>query len=259
MPTHDSECPRTHREPRTIGEDVPTHREELDADVIQEALWGQPPGSGRAFARLYEHYETHVRYAVARAAHRTGHFHRVDELRQDVWARMLDKDRKLLRYYKPEAGPLGAFIARIAYQQGLHAALRERRQSGGNDRQVSVSPDWLEDEGASRFITDLAQGQVYRKLMERAAAELDELDRLVLREVHLNQRRCKDVALECGLKAEGLYKRNERLKKKLAAWGEQLLDGTDRPEDGMNASTVLVLLILAGLGAHPTIDTLGGM
>jgi len=231
---------------------VSTHREELDADVIQEALWGQSPGSGRAFARLYRHYEALVRYSVARAAHRTGHFHRVDELRQDVWARMLAKDRKLLRYYKPESGPMGSFIARIAYQQGLHAAIRERRKSGGDMRQVDVSPEWLEDEGASQFIADFAQSDVYRKLMERANAELDDLDRLVLREVHLNQRRCSDLALECGLNVQALYKRNERLKKRLVAWGEQLLGRANRSEDDMSASTVLVVLLLAGLGAQPS-------
>ncbi|MCA9706895.1 MAG: sigma-70 family RNA polymerase sigma factor [Myxococcales bacterium] len=223
---------------------------ELDAAVVQEALWGEPPGSGRAFCRLYEHYEPQVRFAVARAAHRAAYFHPIDELRQEVWMRLLDRDRQLLRYYKPECGALGPFLSRIAYQQALHAMKRDHWKSIGRRRPLDET---LVDEEASRFAADIVQSDVYDKIMARAVAELDDLDRLLLHEVYLGLRRIRDVAREHDLDSNRLYKRHQRLRRRLAAWGDELLASAEATAtQGAVATTVLVAVILAGL-ADPSL------
>lgn len=231
-----------------MGRDVPTHRE-LDADIIHQALWGDPPQSGRAFVQIYEHYGERVRFAVAKAAMRWRHIHRIDELRQEVWCRLLDRDRKLLRYYEPERGPFGTFLCRLAYQQGRAAARVDRRQEAGGKREAYLE-DEVEDEQAEAFVAELAQREIYRKVLARAKAEVDTIDGVVLREVHLAGRSIADVAGEYGVTADRLYKRNERLKKKLEAWGEELLTALGPAiagADPSSASTVVVVLILAGL------------
>jgi len=229
-----------------MGRDVPIHRE-LDADIIHQALWGDPPQSGRAFVQIYEHYGERVRFAVAKAALRWRHIHRIDELRQEVWCRLLDRDRKLLRYYEPERGPFGTFLCRLAYQQGRAAARVDRRQEAGGKREAYLE-DEVEDEQAEAFVAELAQRELYRKVLARAKAEVDTIDGVVLREVYLAGRSIADVASEYGVTADRLYKRNERLKKKLEAWGEELLASLGPvAADASSASTLVVVLILAGL------------
>lgn len=238
--------------------------DELDADIIHEALWGEPPSAGHAFCRLYEHYELRVRNAVARAAHHTGYHHRIEELRQDVWVRLLERDRKLLRYYKPESGPLGSFLGRLAYQQAITTVRRDRRQMASDP---FVSPivlsrtDDIPDDDALCFVANLVQSDIYRKLMALAMEELEDLDLLVIREIYVGRRLFRDVAAEHDLKPERLYKRNERLKKKLVAWSDQLLGYADESgvfpaEASAASSALLVALILGGL-AFPLRGELG--
>lgn len=224
-----------------------TGKDELDADTIHQAIWGEAPGSGRAFARLYAHYEKPVRYGVARAAHRRGYTHQVDEIRQEVWVRLLDRDRKMLRYYDPERGPLGPFLARMAYQQALQIIDPRSRR---DDITTPLRYEAI-DRGDSRLVAEIVQSDLYRRLLVRAQAELEELDLLIVREVHLGQRRFRDVALEHGVRPERLYKRNERLLKRLARWGEELLADPRQPP--VPPGVVLLLLVagLAGLAAAP--------
>lgn len=237
-----------------------TTSEELDADIIHEALWGKPPGSGRAFRRVYEHYELRVRNAVARAAQHSGYLHRVEELRQDVWVRLLERDRKLIRYYKPECGSLGSFLCRIAYQQTLSAVQLDRRQVTGDPfipRVPEFETEDLPDDDALHIVANVIQGDIYRKIMARAAEELEEIDLLVIREVYVGQRTFREVAVEHRVKPERLYKRNERLKKKLIAWSEQLIGSGDdfgvfRAGHSNAPPAMLVAVILAGLTfPHP--------
>ncbi|MEM9456766.1 MAG: sigma-70 family RNA polymerase sigma factor [Myxococcota bacterium] len=240
---------------------MPT-QQELPAETIHEALWGELPGSRRAFARLYDYYEPAVRYGVARAAQHARYSHRIEELQQEVWVCLLARDRKLLRYYRSECGPLGAFLNRVAYQQALNAIRRDRRQLVGNSYDEVVERVFAEevaDEEALAFVAHLSQSDVYRKLLARAYAELDDLDRLMIREVYQGQRRFSDIAREVGVAPNRLYKRNQRLRERLVMWCNELLGSTDPDAleladvlDSASSSTLLVAVVLVGLAlAHP--------
>lgn len=218
--------PRTARSPRR----------ELDTDVISRAI----RGSSQAFDRLFDCYHDRVRYSAARAARVSGYRDDIDDLAHEVWCRLLRNDRRLLGYFDAERGPFGPFIGTLAYQQALATIRWYRRQvpdtglHGGDDEQA--------DQRTSSFAADLIQSDFYTKLLRRADGELGESDRLLLREIHLNQRTCRAVAQELGLNENTIYKRNERLKKKLATIVGELMGTNGRP----SAPSLALLSMLLG-------------
>lgn len=229
----------------------PSKPKELDPEVVKQALWGEGPAQRTALNQLYEHYEPRVRYAIARAANKMDFRHRADELRQEVWFRLLRRDRRLLRCYREGKGDLGPYISVIAYREALRAARVDRRQGAADPR---TEPDEdIEDHTASRFVADLIQSDLYRKLIARAQKELDELDWLVLQEVLINGRRGREVAAEHGIKEQRLYKRKERLSKKLRAWAEELLETqTSEESHPTPLATVVALLMVSLATSNPS-------
>ncbi len=227
-------------------------RQELDTQTILKALGGDAVGGGAgaraAFQRLYRHYDVRLRASVARAAISMNYRHRIDELHQDVWRRLLDNDRRLLRYFDPRRGPFGPFLTRLAYQQALAAVALDRRQSGPA-RDGGVAPDEAVDHGSSQFVAQIIQSDFYAKLMARVEAELERGDRLILDHVYLGGRTCRAVALEYGINENTLYKRHQRLKQRLRAWAEELEQQGGGPPTVRPPLALVVALIVAGLAS----------
>ncbi|MCH9681548.1 MAG: hypothetical protein K0V04_08955 [Deltaproteobacteria bacterium] len=226
-----------------------TTARELDPDVIvvalSDALPGRAPRAKAAFSRLYAHYATRVRHAVARAAVATHYQHRIDELVQDVWYRFLDNDRRLLRYFDARRGPFGPFAARLAYQQALLVVQLDRRR-GVPANHTHVAPDDAEDHATSQFVAELIQSDFYEKLMARAELELDDKDHLLLREVYAGGRTCRAVAQAHDINENTLYKRHQRLKDRLRGWAEDLMQQR-RSRSPAPSLAVLIAVIVAGL------------
>jgi RNA polymerase sigma factor (sigma-70 family) len=218
---------------------------ELDPTIILEAIGGSQAG----FLRLYHHYADKVRYAVARAAQRAGHVRNIDELCQEVWCRLLDNERRLLRRYDPSRGGFESFVSTVAYQQATVAIGRYQRQVPHVEPEVG--DEELADDGASQFAEDLIQSELFHKLLDRVDAELDDDERLLLREVHLEQRTCRSVAAQLGVSENAIYKRSERLKKKLAHMAEELLR-TSLPPGSSPPSLALMTGLVAAALAMPT-------
>jgi RNA polymerase sigma factor (sigma-70 family) len=207
---------------------VPTTRE-LDPKIIRQALHEEGPAARHAFEHVYWHYEPLVRHSAAWAARVMGYLHHMEELCQEVWCRLVDHDRRLLRYYDPTRGPLGSFLRRLSFQQAIKAIRRDQRQAVAYDEHV-IQADELEDERTSAIVAQLIQSELYEKLMDRVAATLQDVDRMLLREVHLEQRSMTEVAAEHGLTRDQVYQRNRRLKKKLKRWRDELLLQAPTPE-----------------------------
>jgi RNA polymerase sigma factor (sigma-70 family) len=219
---------------------------ELDADVIERAVVG---GSPEALIRVYRHYGGRVRHAIARAALAAGHSHDIADLTQDVWARLLHDDRRLLRYYDPGRGeggcPFGPFLCHIARQQAWQVLHREHRKVLGEG--VVGGIDELVDEGALELTARLVQSDLFRKLLREVDERLGEHDRVLLREHHVYGRTLRSVAQELGVSEAALYKRNERLKRKLAKVAERLVAESRSSGAGV-ATGVVVLVLLHGWG-----------
>ncbi|MEM7154721.1 MAG: sigma-70 family RNA polymerase sigma factor [Myxococcota bacterium] len=218
---------------------------ELESEALHDAIvLGRP----KAFRRLYGHYEPRVRYAVAAAAFRRRHTRDVDELVQEVWCRVLENDRRLLRRFDSTRGRFGPFIAVVAYQQALIAVQRHRRQLPKSEGDVADGA--FEDPGSSDFVTDMIQSDLYEKVLSRAMEQLGPDDQLLLSEVHLHERSFREVAAELGVSENAAYKRNERLKRKLEGIASALLGTSEARSHSPSAGAVLGL-VFASLALWP--------
>lgn len=177
--------------------------------------------SGSAFEKLYAHYSGRVRYAVARAAHRRRHSRDVDELNQEVWFRLLDHGCVLLRRHDPRRGRFGPFISTVAYQQALKAIERYERQLPG--RGAKANSETLVDDESLRFVDQIIDEELFGKLLSRIDVDLTERERVLVRQLHIEQRSSRAVAQHLGISENALYKRNERLRKRLSRVLEDLL------------------------------------
>lgn len=203
--------------------------EELDDGIVLKALRGKDASARRAMSQLYDFYSPSVNYGVGWACRASAYFDDVDDIRQEVWRRLLDRGAKLVGYYDPKRGKLGSFIRTLAYQQALAAIYAQRRQSPAAAKRT-LEPEDIKDSKTSQFVAEMIQSDFFRRLMERAREELEELDLLLLREIRLKGRKMAVVAAELGESKGALYKRNERLKDKLALLARDLLDGAPPPD-----------------------------
>ncbi len=229
---------------------VPSRKpQELDPETILTALGmhSAPAEPSRsAFAKLYVHYEPRVRYAVGRAVARSGHRGTPEDIRQDVWCYFARPGRGVLRYYDPHRGPFGPFIQRLAYQRAL-VAIQQARPHPEQTALTTTFEVEPEDPDTERAFARFLQSDYLDKLLEMAEADLDDNDRLLLREVYRNGRSCLAFAKEHNINNNTIYKRHERLKNKLKRWVTRL-DPT--PSDPRTHSTLaaLLALVLANAG-----------
>ncbi len=232
----------------TMGTRVPSQAKELDSATIRQALHETGDAARGAFERLYWCYEPAVRYSAARAAHLMGYAHELAEVRQQIWVRLLESDRQLLRYYDPERGPFGRFIRLLSFQQALHAIRRDQRHMVAREAE-RVAADEVEDPGSSEFVAQMIQSEIYERVLEQAAASLSELDLALLREVHFEQRPLSEFAADHGMTLNQLYHRNMRLKQKLRRWCEALLQEPEAKKADVPTPplALLVALVMAGL------------
>lgn len=223
---------------------------ELDPAVIDQAIF---EGSADAFIQIYHHYDPKVRYQLGKVALKAGHGQDMDDLVQEVWSRLLHDDRRLLRYYDRSKGPFGPFLHRIVHQQAWQVLHREHRKMLGDGS--PSEPDELPDEDATAFMAELAQSDLFRKLLDEAEALLSEHDRALLREHHLHGRSLRSLAAELGVKETTLHKRNQRLKERLAELAHRLLTpspsalASDSPEHRVTATALVMVALLLSQGA----------
>jgi len=100
-------------------------------------------GEKKAWLELLRLYDR----KVLRVLFRSGVREELDDLRQEVWARLLARDAAALRDFRAEnSGALGLFLAQVARRVAIdhQRARRARPPSSGG-----VEPDALEHEGAS--------------------------------------------------------------------------------------------------------------
>jgi RNA polymerase sigma factor (sigma-70 family) len=224
---------------------------ELDPATIQQAIF---EGSVDAFIRVYRHYDAGVRYQLGKVALKAGCGRDIEDLIQEVWSRLLYDDRRLLRYYDRERGPFGSFLCCIAVQQAWQVLHREHRKQLGDVSSKDLEE--LPDEAATAFTAELAQSDLFRRLLDEADARLSDHDRALLREHHIHGRTLRSLAEELGVKELVLHKRNQRLKERLAALTEQLLARSPMARSSVSPRqrVTAAALVLAVLLAYPWRD-----
>lgn len=93
-------------------------------------------GEGRAWAELLRRYDGKVRSALRGA----GAPEDAEDLRQDVWARLLANDRAALRRFRAErAGSLRVFIGQVARRVAIdHGRARRLRPTAGGQEPAAL-------------------------------------------------------------------------------------------------------------------------
>ncbi|HEY6907908.1 MAG TPA: sigma-70 family RNA polymerase sigma factor [Myxococcales bacterium] len=95
-------------------------------------------GEGRAWAELLRRYDGKVRGALRVA----GALEDAEDLRQDVWVRLLANDRAALRRFRGErAGSLPMFIGQVARRVAIdHGRARRLRPPGSGGAEATALP-----------------------------------------------------------------------------------------------------------------------
>ncbi len=225
---------------------APTAKD-LPAADIEAAL----DGDVAAFRRLYLHYDPTVRWAVGVRVYRwpdlIGHY---EDLVQEVWAYLVARQYKTLRYYKREGGvPFWRFVAIVSARHGWRLAKRHLRRS---EIEIAEVPDIPEDEALSLVARMLSDDFVAR-LLARARERLDATDLALLEGHYMNGEAFRDVAHRLGIQENTAYQRHRRLRRKLAALLEGLLGERPRGATEQVAMLVVILSLSGGtaLATHP--------
>jgi DNA-directed RNA polymerase specialized sigma24 family protein len=189
----------------------PCARVELAPITIQRAL----EGDRAAFARLYRHYRSIVRGAVAARVRAwptmTSH---MDDILGDVWVQMLADDRKALRCYDPRRGAFAYFIKLLAASRASSVI---RRRASRKRQPVPV------ETGTEDQIEHvLLQRNFLETLWASAQPLIKDVDEELFVRVMVMGRETKEVALELGLGQDAAYQRITRLRDKLVCLAGKL-------------------------------------
>jgi RNA polymerase sigma factor (sigma-70 family) len=223
---------------------APTAKD-LPAADIEAAL----DGDVAAFRRFYLHYDPTVRWAVGVRVYRwpdlVGHY---EDLVQEVWAYLLARQCKTLRYYKQEGGvPFWRFVAVVSARHGWRLAKRHLRRS---EVEVPEVPDIPEDEALS-LVARMLSDDLVARLLARARERLDATDLALLEGHYMNGEPFRDVAHRLGIQENTAYQRHRRLRRKLAALLEGLLGERPRGAAELVAMLVVTLSLSGGTDLAP--------
>jgi RNA polymerase sigma-70 factor (ECF subfamily) len=137
-----------------------------DPDVSDVDLVAHSAVDAEAFGVLYDRYSDRIhRYVLSRVKDRP--------TAEDVTADVFFKALRGLDSYRPDAGPFGAWLYRIATNTVIDH-LRARRPTVSLDAEVEVSPD-LRDPGA--LVEDRAIDAVEVEQVWKAVDELSDAQR----------------------------------------------------------------------------------
>jgi RNA polymerase sigma factor (sigma-70 family) len=228
---------------------APTAKDLPDADI--DAVLA---GDVAAFRRFYLNYDPVVRWAVGVRIYRWPRLVPIyEDIVQDVWAYLVGRQYKTLRYYKRQGSvPFWRFVAIVSSRHGWRLAKRYLRRS---DVEVVEVPDIPEDEELS-LVARMLSDDLVERLLVRAQECLDAIDLALLEDYYVNGETIRDVAQRLGIQENAAYQRHRRLRKKLAALLEELLG--ERPQSAAElVATLIVTMSLLG-GSSLAAPSYGG-
>lgn len=182
--------------------------------TLRRALSGDAP----ALARLYLGYQPLVLRTARRTLERLELSEAPSELAAEVWLRLLDRGCRALRAFDPARGTFRGFLKMVAWQHALAIARVWQRYAFHEGSSPAAEP--LEPLTPC-MITALH----HRMLLERALAavpRISPLDLTLFEESLLWQTPMQELALRLGRTVRTLYKRKERLRKRLCTAARQI-------------------------------------
>lgn len=203
-------------------------------------------GDAAAFRRFYLHYDPTVRWAVGLRVYRWRELVPLyEDVVQEVWASLVRRDCKVLRYYKQGRDvPFSRFLAFVATRLGWRLAKKHLRHP---DVELVEVPDVPEDEELG-LVARMLSEDFLAQLLVRARERLDATDFALLEGYYVEGEAFRDIAQRLGINENTAYQRHRRLRKKLADLLEELLGPRPRSAAELVAMLVATLSLLAGDG-----------
>lgn len=163
-----------------------------------------------------------------------------DDLVQEVFRYLLDKDARPLRLWDPERSggrTLKSWVGLIAGRHAARVSARRAAQRTGEPTDFELFEHDEHDElGATIVRRDLVD-----KLLVALRRELSESEMALFEAIFVEARPASEVAAQWGVAPNTLHKRCQRLRSRVAQIAEQLVQG------GHPAVATLVLLLIASV------------
>lgn len=204
---------------------TPSSAPELDRPTVLHALAGHDP----ALARLYAAYHPLVLRVAQRAIDR---LHLPDapcELASEVWVRLLDRERRVLRAFDPARGSFRGFMRMVAWQHAYEVARRWQRRALHEAPFSCAAPD----EPLAPCATSALHRRWFLHRVVDALPRLEPLDLTLLEDALRWQTPAHELAPRLGCTTHALHKRRERLHRRLrnAAWQLEAPPSSTAPPD----------------------------
>jgi DNA-directed RNA polymerase specialized sigma24 family protein len=207
-------------------------------DLSREAIDRALAGDAVAFRRFYLHYDPTIRWAVGLRVYRWPQLVPLfDDIVQEVWARLVCHDCKVLRYYKQDRDvPFGRFLAFIATRLGWRVAKRNLRHPEPELVDVADDDDW-------GFVMRMLHHDFLERLMSLVRERLDDTDVALFEGFYLWGHTIRQIAERLSINENTAYQRHGRLRNKLAALAEELLG----ERTGSRAPELVAMLVATAL------------
>ncbi len=218
--------------------------DEESEDLPREAIDRALDGDRAAFRRFYLHYDSTVRWAVGLRVNRWPQLVPLfEDIVQEVWARLVQRDYKALRYYEQDRKvPFWRFLAFIATRLGWRVAKRHLRHPEPEPIDVAEEEDWS-------FVMRMLHQDFLDRLMALVKERLDDKDVALFEGFYVWGETIREIAERLGIPENTAYQRHGRLRHKLSALAKELLG--ERPSGGaleLVGATLVATALLLGHG-----------
>jgi RNA polymerase sigma factor (sigma-70 family) len=191
---------------------------ELARERVMQAL----AGDRAAIAEVYRTYRSTVLLAVVAAIrHRPSLGPELDDFVSEVWIRFVADGCRRLRSYDPERGAFGYYLRMRAFATAR--MLAERRGHRGIDRAESCGAR-IDDELEARVVGRDALARLWAALADR----LGRADLQLFSAVFIEGRFVREVAEMLGLGEAVVFRRSQRLRRKVERIAAELAANAGR-------------------------------
>lgn len=145
----------------------------------------------------------------------------VEDLAQEVFLALFDDDAKALRAWRPERGPLGAFVALIADHQVFSIFRSGRRRPWSDDVDVLAEPEAV-TEAAHGPETRVASKEALDALLDRMRADLSPKGFDLFTRLYVDEQPVEVVCKALEMTPDAVYAWRSRLAKAVRGFAAEL-------------------------------------
>ena len=198
---------------------------DADRALVERALTGAPAAVRDLIAAITPVVRARVaRILMRRAAAARGRdvVQELDDLSQDVFVALFERQGRILKSWDPDAGlSLANFVGLVA-ERRTTSALRSRRQSPWTEDPTAPA-DLGSAVGTGGFEQAVGQRSLLQALLDRLRSELSPKGLMMFEMMMIEQRPVADICAATGMSSGAVYAWRSRLAKQARALRDSLL------------------------------------